>query len=404
MEAYPVSRKKIRDNPSFVKMDKMIKTIKNYDESLYKDQNFFKPFKNIEEVESFQDVPDKFNEYFSDLGWIAYDHMSILDMKKAVDLAEVGKLEEAENSLINYTDRILELFIARLEFQEVFKKRYYFIWNAKIDYLKGRYYACIPIILMVIDGVVSDIGEKGFFADGVDLEAWNSMAGHSTGLMKLKEIFYKKRKKTRTETITIPFRNGILHGRDLGYANKIVAAKSWAALFAVGEFIRIKQAEYECDGDNQAKTMNDDEFYRIMNLVDQWEPRNLIVNEDFKEFGTPDDYVKGTPERVMVEFLHFWIEGHNLEMSNRGSYFPSKGKTRREKIEELRLYLDYKNLDHFKLLERTDTSPSATEIEVQLDFKDDDSTITKFTLLFEDDNGRGLVRGEKGGSWKVAIN
>lgn len=399
-----MSGKKIRDNPSFLKMDKMIKDIKKYDESLYKDQNFFKPFKNIEEVESFQDVPDKFNDYFSDLGWIAYDHMSVLDMKEAVNLAEVGNLEEAENSLINYTDRVLELFIARLEFQDVFKKRYFFICNAKIDYLKGRYYACIPIILMVIDGVVSDIGEKGFFADGVDLEAWDSMAGHSTGLMKLKEIFYKKRKKTRTETITIPFRNGILHGRDLGYANKTVAAKSWASLFAVGEFIRSKQTEYKSKGDNQAKTMDENEFYRIMNLVNRWEPRNLIVNEDFKEFGTPDDYVKGTPERVMAEFLHFWIEGHNLEMSNRGSYFPSKGKTRREKIEELRLYLDYKKLDHFRLLKIKDTSPSATDIDVQLEFGDEDSNITKFTLLFEDDNGRGLVRGEKGGSWKVAIN
>jgi len=330
--------------------------------------------------------------------------MSVLDMKEAVDLVEMGNLEAAENLLINYTDRILELFIARLEFQDVFKKRYFFIWNAKIDYLKGRYYACIPIILMVIDGVVSDIGEKGFFADGVDLEAWDSMAGHSTGLMKLKEIFYKKRKKTRTETITIPFRNGILHGRDLGYANKTVAAKSWAALFAVGEFIRSKQTEYKSKGDNQAKTMDEDEFYRIMNLVNKWEPRNLIVNEDFKEFGTPDDYVNGTPERVMVEFLHFWIEGHNLEMSNRGSYFPSKGKTRREKIEDLRLYLDYKKLDHFRLLIIKDTSPSATDIDVQLEFGDANSNITKFTLLFEDDNGRGLVRGEKGGSWKVAIN
>jgi len=399
-----MSGKKIRDNPSFVKMDKMIKNIKNYDESLYEDQNFFKPFKNIEEIESFQDVPDKFNEYFSDLGWVAYDHMSIPDMKKAVDLAEVGNLEEAENSLINYTDRILELFIARLESQDVFKKRYFFIWNAKIDYLKGRYYACIPIILMVIDGVVSDIGEKGFFAKGVDLEAWDSMAGHSTGLAKLKGIFYKDRKKTRTETINIPFRNGILHGRDLGYANKIVAAKCWAALFSVGEFIHSKKAEYKDEEDTKAHTMDDDEFYRIMNLVDEWKSRNLIVNEDFKEFGKPEDYDKGTPERIMVEFLHYWIEGHNLEMSNRGSYFPSKGKTRREKIEELRKYLNYKKLDHFKLLEITDTSPSATEIDVQLEFKDNDSNITKFTLIFEDDNSRPLLRSEKGGNWKVAIN
>jgi hypothetical protein len=34
------------------------------------------------------------------------------------------------------------------------------------------------------------------------------------------------------------YRHGILHGRDINYANKTVAAKCWAALFALNDWAR----------------------------------------------------------------------------------------------------------------------------------------------------------------------
>ena len=34
---------------------------------------------------------------------------------------------------------------------------------------------------------------------------------------------------TRAEEIQIPYRHGIVHGMDLGYNNKYVAAKCWVA-------------------------------------------------------------------------------------------------------------------------------------------------------------------------------
>ena len=52
----------------------------------------------------------------------------------------------------------------------------------------------------------------------------------------MKRIFNTGRYSTVTDNITIPYKNGILHGMDLGYDNKTVAAKSWAALFAAREW------------------------------------------------------------------------------------------------------------------------------------------------------------------------
>jgi len=38
------------------------------------------------------------------------------------------------------------------------------------EYENGRYYACVPLLLMIIDGIVNDISkETGFFAEKTDL-------------------------------------------------------------------------------------------------------------------------------------------------------------------------------------------------------------------------------------------
>ena len=69
---------------------------------------------------------------------------------------------------------------------------------------------------------------------GSHLSSWSSFWGqlYSKGLNALNRIFQKMRQKTVTDEITIPFRHGIVHGMDLGYDNRMVAAKCWAALFA----------------------------------------------------------------------------------------------------------------------------------------------------------------------------
>ena len=74
--------------------------------------------------------------------------------------------------------------------------------------------------------------------------AWDSISAHPKGLVKLKEVFGKTRMMTRSDEIRIPFRHGIVHGMDLGYNNKYVAAKCWATLFAVRDWI-IKAARDE---------------------------------------------------------------------------------------------------------------------------------------------------------------
>lgn len=41
----------------------------------------------------------------------------------------------------------------------------------------------------------------------------------------------------------MPYRNGILHGRDLNYANEYVSCKLLALMFAVADWMKMKNSE-----------------------------------------------------------------------------------------------------------------------------------------------------------------
>jgi hypothetical protein len=136
----------------------------------------------------------------------------------------------------HYNEKAIDFIFMHCEWSDAFVIRWDLAQAAKREYLAGRYDSGVPMQLMLLDGFVNDIAQMGFFTDRTDLTAWDSIAAHDSGLKRLAEIFGTKRTKTTKDSITIPYRNGILHGRDLGYANKTVAAKCWAALSAISDW------------------------------------------------------------------------------------------------------------------------------------------------------------------------
>jgi hypothetical protein len=47
-------------------------------------------------------LPDKFNAVFSSRGWIACEALNIYLMRRAVDLSQAGKVDEAESEILSY--------------------------------------------------------------------------------------------------------------------------------------------------------------------------------------------------------------------------------------------------------------------------------------------------------------
>lgn len=414
---------KIKDNPSYSELSKTAYKMQGISWiisflakiGMIKDPKLIQITKDIPKIfgtENRINLPDKFNDKFASKGWIAYESMNAELMENCVTFAKENKIDEAENSLIEYFDEErIKTHIVWLRAIKAFQPREDLIQNACKDYLAGRYYASIPIILLTIDGLVNDVApnQKGFFANNPDVTAWDSVAGHSSGLKKLAELFGTPRKKTRIEELKIPYRNGIIHGRDINYANKIVAAKLWGALFAVGDWAKQVQAgKKEQTKEKEKKKTWKEIIKQLQNndtqkkLIFEWKARELTSGRDFPFSGTINDYENGSPEQAIITFIDLWRNKNYGKMANMVTNL--KQFSHNKKAGELRNKYRNVEIQKYSITEIRDEAPAISEIKIALDYKNNNQTYSKEVtarMIFQNDKNSPLVRGSSEGSWKI---
>ena len=357
-------------------------------------------------------LPDKFNEHFSKAGWIAHELMNAELMEQAISLAENDQFDQAEELLADYYKKEnLEWLLLCLSGLEAFRKREELVKLAQEDYLASRFHACIPLLLAVIDGMVNDIAQTqtGFFTNVTNLTAWDSIAAHSTGLQKLSQLFNSPRKKTSTEKITIPYRNGILHGRDINFANKLVAAKCWAALFAIRDWALAVKSENDRKLKEEAaekgflETIKSAvETQALSERLDRWMPRKLTLGLDTPQTGLPSVYAESSPERTLSEFLHFWKQKNYGNMARLLTDFTNKPVN--TKAREVRNDFGLFEFIDFQLISITDSVPAKTEIEVAINYKNQTREQTAKVLvemIYLGTDHLPTLRDEAGGEWTI---
>lgn len=365
-------------------------------------------------------LSDKFNSAFGSRGWIAYDALSLPVMKKALAIAKEKGVVKAEEYLIDFydTDHV-RVNITGLWGTEPFRSRLHLIKLAYEDFLCGRYHACIPVLLMMIDGVVADAGSNlGFFSDKSDVTAWDSIAGHETGLLAIKSIFYASRGKTVKSKISLPYRNGIMHGRDLGYANREVAAKCWALLFAIRDVLAAKRDEEANRRKHEIeKTKSVDDIQQDMQLLydglreviamDSFKRQAVLIGIDAPETGISDDYLFNSPEKALVEFIGLWKAKQYGPMAE--YIFLPTYLTKTKMAGRLRQTFTDKQPHHFSLVEILDLSSCKCDITVKLciSYKNgyaSDYSVTFRLLYCEKETTELVVNPAKEGRWKVVDN
>ena len=414
---------KIKDNPTCAEllknaqgMDALSKVVAFFEKLGIKNKNISQAFKQVpnlvSKTQELVNMPDRFNELFSKKGWIAYESLNFELMSKAVKLADEGKFEEANELIVeHYNEDTLKWGLTFMKALEEYRIREHLAQKAKEDYLEGRYHACVPVVLTIIDGIVNDVEQKGFFAEGVDLTAWDSIAAHSTGLQELSRLFNSPRKKTTTEKITVPYRHGILHGRDLGFDNKIVAAKAWATLFVIRDWaLAIRQGKK-----HPKEKEPEPSFIEVLKSyaktkeqkkkLEAWKPRDLTPGKDFPEAGLPEDYEKNSPEYTLSLFLHYWEKSNYGKMASLIKTFVDAPLSKR--AGEIREQFQGKILTGFKFVKINDLAAAMTEISLELDIQYEERRITKeigVRIINEDQNGNPVIRGESGGNWLIIEN
>lgn len=191
------------------------------------------------------DASDEFNKAFVSHGWIAYESMSAPVCRQALVALQSHGLEQAEKVICGHYDReTMSSGIMRMRGSRVMGPRFDLAELAAEDHFAGRFHASVPVVLSIMDGIAADVNPDnvGFFGTDRHLTAWNSIAGHPSGLESLSDVMSQSRMKTGDEPLRIPYRHGILHGRDLGYANHLVSTKCFAALFAMADFVRLVES------------------------------------------------------------------------------------------------------------------------------------------------------------------
>lgn len=355
-----------------------------------------------------------FNERFSSYGWCAYDSMSFALIESANDAFDKSGIEAAEQVLINYyTDDVSKTVHWIKNSSDAFFVRNNLIDRFFEDHFAGRYYSSVPLALIIVDGAVNDFTKsKGFFAEGTSVDAWDCLVGCSDGLSKLKGIFNQNRTKTNTERITLPYRNGILHGRDLNYANEYVSCKCVALMFAIADWMKMKNSE-QTRKEKYEKSLNPPpiresllrlaENKKIREEISSWKKRSVTVGEDIPASGKVEDYAEYPYIVKIVEMLDAWKSRNYGKLSIYLQRMFSSSLSAGKRAGECRTIFENKILNCFEIIEVEERACALSKVVVRVSFTTDiekEATLV-FGCVYESNSDRVGVPWRNNGNWML---
>lgn len=421
-------KNKISDNPSYAKLRTNVLGFSNLGR-LIKIFSFFGPkddkLENAlsalpalkKQTEYFLQLPDRFNEHFSKSGWIAHESMNMPLMEKAIELADKDQNNKASNELADYfTSPQIAWLLNRFRTSPELALRYNLIEFAYLDTLEKRFYSAVPLLLMVIDGIVNDISKsKGFFSEGTDLTAWDSIAAHSSGLSSIRDIFNAPRKKTNDLEIFLPYRNGIIHGRDLKYDNAHVVGKCWCTLFAIFDWKQalqkqkdnppatvklptvresLRQIKKTLDDIQKFKSLND----KLKKEIEQWKPREIdpsvIKSKSFTKY---------SPEEEVDALVKNWMNKNYGKIAEQQYHFASKAVDLGKEAGKVRSELHDKVLKEADIISINDVSPAISVVTINIKYQFNEALMEKqiaLRMICATESGETAINGQKNIKWR----
>lgn len=390
--------KSAHDLPSFMEMQDQLKDLNALQFLIPKDQR-----PDAEELErQLRHMGDTVDEFYRVLGprnWIFHDSLPldyIADL-----LTSRPDPSEVETGLIahyNNPDN-LSFLVRRLYGLPALYKRRGLLIRARDDYFSERYYACIHVLLSVMDGFVNEFEtvRRGLHArEAEELKAWDSVVGHHMGLTNAHKTFTRAKSVTNEEPIFELYRNGIVHGSQLNYDNVVVATKAWNRLFAVADWANstLKQKQPAPTQPSWKELLAQiAENDRITQANAAWQPSQLLAGAD--------GFAEHPLVTVADEFLGLWKQQNYGQMAQlisaevRDAYKAAMPR-------HVRLQYESRELTAFEITALDHTSPGAAMVTVELTMADGAEMVGRMRWIHEDSDGTPMPS-TLGGDWRLRL-
>ncbi|MCR4705926.1 MAG: hypothetical protein K5641_07670 [Lachnospiraceae bacterium] len=365
------------------------------------------------QINEMENSIDEYIYYFSEKGWCAYDSLNITMVQKAVAEAKSNGVEAGEKIILSFYLNDVKQIIQWLKNKsKQFALRHKMLEEAFEEHFEGRYYASVPMFLIIIDGVVNDYTKsKGFFAEKTDVSAWDCLVGCDETLQRMKEVFSQKRTQTNADPIYVPYRNGILHGRDINYGNKYVSCKCVALMFAVADWIHMKESE------NYRKTKYEKEINppplketlrRILEnqkdkkMLNKWQRRDIIIGMDISSTPSADECAEYPYIIPLLEMLEAWRNMNYGNLSERLKNLYRYEQSERKRAGECRKMFAEKILQSYSLLEIEERGCSFTRLLVRITWNEDEIQNVgelEFGCAYQNEEGKPSFPWKNNGDW-----
>ncbi|MFF7525960.1 hypothetical protein [Streptomyces pseudovenezuelae] len=374
------------DLPSFVEMKRQLQGLRALSLFSRKQRETVKTLE--QQIKGLGDAVDQYYKVLGPRNWIFHDALPVDDI--TVLLNERPDAEEVEAGLIELyrSPDNLRRMITPLRQLPAMRKRMALIHAAQEDYFSERYYACIHVLLSVMDGFVNEFEtvRRGLHArEAEELRAWDSVVGHHMGLTNAHKTFTKGKSTTNEEPVFELYRNGIVHGSILNYDNVVVATKAWNRLFAVADWARARIKEQQPPPEKAswkeifAQVAEND---KRMRANEAWQPSTLRPGED--------GFAEHPAGELAEKFLTAWVAKNYGRMTQaistevrqpHGNAMPRLVRIEYEGF-DLQSY-EVTAIDH--------TAPAVCLIGVVLRFADDSQQTVNLRWLYEDADGQPIA-------------
>ena len=336
-------------------------------------------------------------------------------IKEVISLYKDGKSNETNEVMYDEIDRLLLRSVRRFPNTKAFKNRVELLELALKDHQEWRYHWSIPNILLCVDGIVNDISPEQiwlFAKKWEHLVIPESIVWYKWWLNRLIKIYSKSRNKTNNDEINMPYRNWILHWRDIKYYNKLVSYKCLSLLLAIHAWtVDVERENME----SKKKSQNNKWLFEMLKDFSNDQKKREYMKAKTNEWKSRDpkhiDYKKlavGTPEFVLNEIVwllnekNFW-KAASLIASTFWNRYESIGFHTKEIASRLK---DISNISiKIKFIE--DRWASLSIIDLSLEYINDqwEKILKEITqnMLYEGDNDYFPPRNMEWWKWKYVF-